>query len=74
MTKLSNEEIMSEIKKGAKELNETLDLGLDENTYIKTKGYKNSKIKKKQLATSQVSRNENDVSFNYSNTQFEFES
>ena len=74
MTNLSNEEIMLEIKKGAKVLNETLDLGLDENTYIKTKGYKNSKIKKKQLATSQVSRNENDVSFNYSNTQFKFES
>ena len=74
MTKLSNEEIMSEIKKGAKELNETLDLGLNENTYIKTKGYKNSKIKKKNLTVPETSRNENDVSFNYSNTQFEFES
>ena len=74
MTKLSNEEIMSEIKKGAKVLNETLDLGLNENTYIKTKGYKNSKIKKKNLTVPETSRNENDVSFNYSNTQFEFES
>ena len=51
-----------------------LDLGLDENTYIKTKGYKNSKIKKKPLDPENIARIENDVSFNYATTQFEFQS
>ena len=50
-----------------------LDLGLDENTFIKTKGYKNSKIKKKPLDPENIARIENDVSFNYSSTEFKFE-
>ena len=74
MTKMSNDEIMNEIKTGAKELNDMFDLGLNENTYIKTKGYKNSKINEKKLLAKTVTRNENDVSFNYSNQEFEFES
>ena len=74
MTKMSDEEIMKEIKIGAKHLNDMLDLGLDENTYIKTKGYKNSKIKKKPLDPENIARIENDVSFNYATTQFEFQS
>ena len=39
MTKMSDEEVMSEIKKGAKKLNDMLGLGLDDSTYIKTKKY-----------------------------------
>ncbi len=74
MTKMSDDEIMDEIKIGAKQLNDMLDLGLDENTYIKTKGYKNSKIKKKPLDPENMERIENDVSFNYASTQFEFQS
>ena len=75
MTKMSDEEIMKEIKIGAKQLNDMLDLGLDENTYIKTKGYKNSKIKKKPIDDPEnMEIIENDVSFNYATTQFEFQS
>ena len=75
MTKLSDDEIMKEIKIGAKQLNDMLDLGLNENTYIKTKGYKNSKIKKKPIEDPEnMERIENDVSFNYATTQFEFQS
>ena len=74
MTKLTDDQIMSEIKIGAKKLNDMLDLGLNENTYIKTKGYKNSKTDEKKLLAKTVARNQNDVSFNYSNQEFEFES
>ena len=38
MTKMSDEEIMNEIKIGAAKLNEMLDIGLTEDTYIKSKG------------------------------------
>jgi radical SAM superfamily enzyme YgiQ (UPF0313 family) len=73
MTNMRNEDIMKEIKVGAGKLNDMLDLGLDENTFIKTKGYKNSKIKKKPLDPENIARIENDVSFNYSSTEFKFE-
>ena len=49
MTELTNDEIMGEIKKGAKELNDMLELGLTEDTYIKTRGYKNYKAMGKKL-------------------------
>ena len=73
MTNMRNEDIMKEIKVGARKLNDMLDLGLDENTFIRTKGYKNSKIKKKPLDPENIARIENDVSFNYSSTEFKFE-
>jgi radical SAM superfamily enzyme YgiQ (UPF0313 family) len=76
MTKMSNEEIMNAIKKGAKKLNDMLDLGLDENTYVKTKNYQNGKIKKKKLPPIDVNnmkRIENDVSFNYARTEFKMD-
>ena len=38
---MSDKEIMDEIKVGAKKLNDMLDLGLTEETYIRTGGYKN---------------------------------
>jgi anaerobic magnesium-protoporphyrin IX monomethyl ester cyclase len=75
MTKLSDEEIMSEIKDGASQLNEMLQLGLDEDSYIRTGGYKNYKAKVKPkkkipLDPENIERNENDFSFNYSETEF----
>ena len=92
MTKMSNEEIMKEIKEGAKKLNEMLDVGLAEGDFIKSKGYKSQRIKKKlavpqetnaaslgnkatrrRLDPKNIKRIRNDVSFNYSQTDFKFE-
>ena len=79
MTELTNDEIMGEIKKGAKELNDMLELGLTEDTYIKTRGYKNykamgKKVKKKlPVDPENMKRIENDVSFNYSANEFKVE-
>ena len=77
MTKMSDEEIMNEIKIGAAKLNKMLELGLTEETYIRTKGYKTSKkfFKKRKhaLDPENIKRIENDVSFNYSQTEFKFE-
>ena len=91
MTKMSNEEIMDEIKVGAKKLNEMLDVGLTEETYIKSKGYKSQRINKKleppleintssedelkrpRLNPKKIKRIRNDVTFNYSKTDFKFE-
>ena len=92
MTKMSDEEIMNEIKIGAAKLNELLDVGLTEDTYIKTKGYKSQRINKKlkpiiktnaasfddkskrsRLDPKKIKRIRNDVSFNYSQTDFKFE-
>ena len=76
MTKMTDEEIMSNIKSGARKLNEELELGLNEDTYIKSKGYQNSKVKKKlkpPLETDNMERIENDVTFNYSRSEFKFE-
>jgi radical SAM superfamily enzyme YgiQ (UPF0313 family) len=73
MTKMSDEEVMSEIKKGAKKLNDMLGLGLDDSTYIKTKKYQNEKIKKKKLPpidVDNIKRIKNDVSFNYAAAEF----
>ena len=77
MTKMSDKEIMNEIKIGAAKLNKMLELGLTEDTYIRTKGYKTSKkfFKKRKhlLDPEDVKTIENDVSFNYSQTEFKFE-
>ena len=45
MTKLSDEEIMEEIKLGAQRLNEMLELGLSEESYIRTGRYQGDKAK-----------------------------
>jgi radical SAM superfamily enzyme YgiQ (UPF0313 family) len=76
MTKLTDDEIMGQIKIGAKQLNDQLQLGLTEDTYIKTKGYKNYKTAKKKklpLDPENMKRIENDVSFNYSANEFKVE-
>ena len=48
MTKMSNDEIMNEIINGGKKLNDMLDVGLTEDTLVKSKGYKSQKINKKK--------------------------
>jgi len=74
MTKLSDEEIMTGIKEGARLLNEALDLGLTEDRLVRTGGYKkqtNLANAWKLLDPENVKRNENDFSFNYSDSVFE---
>jgi radical SAM superfamily enzyme YgiQ (UPF0313 family) len=76
MTKMPDEEIMNEIKIGAGKLNKMLGLSLTEDTYIKT-GVQQSgqiKIKRKFLDPKKLERIANDVSFNYSQTEFKFNS
>ena len=89
MTKMSNEEVMTEIEIGAKRLNKLLKVGLEKDSYIKSKGYKSQRINKtlevpqeQNIASlgnkstvnpKKMKRNRNDVSFNYSKTDFKFE-
>jgi len=66
---------MNEIKIGGAKLNKALKIGLDKNSYIKTRGYKGHKIKRKAKSfdPENTERIENDVSFNYAQTDFKFE-
>ena len=73
LTKMADEEIMAEIKNGARMLNEQLHVGLTEETYIKTKGYKSQRIKKKLKRPESMKRTENDVTLNYAAAEFKFE-
>ena len=76
MTKMPGEEIMNEIKIGAGKLNKILGLSLTDETYIKTKTVQSGqiKIKRKYLDPKKLERIANDVSFNYSQTEFKFNS
>jgi hypothetical protein len=72
---MSNQEVMGLIKEGAAELNRMLELGLTDATLIKTGGYrKHTKVTaepaKPLLDPANLKRNENDVSFNYSQATF----
>lgn len=66
------------LKECAAKANEILKLGLDENSYIKTGGYKRHTNVDKQLHDEEfkgidpdnLERNENDFSFNYSAAVF----
>ena len=69
-------------KKGGKKLNEILDVGLTADTLVKSKGYKSQKINKKlvppqkirpRLDPKKIKRIKNDVSFNYSQSEFIYE-
>ena len=77
MTKLSDEEIMGEIKKNALKLNQMLEIGLDASSLIKTGGpikHTNLKTQLKAdgaLDPDKIERNENDFSFNYSQATFD---
>ncbi len=69
MTKMTSEEILQEITKGAKRLNINLDLKLDESKLVKTGGYK--KVNDAGGFGGKLKRNENDFSFNYSQSTFD---
>ena len=76
MTKMSDEEVKGQIKENAIKLNKLLELGLDESNFIKTGGarqHTNLKThwkEKNALDPDEIERNENDFSFNYSETEF----
>ena len=77
MTKMSDEEIMSQIKENASKLNRLLELNLDESSLIKTGGARNhTNLKnhwksKDALDPDEIKRIENDFSFNYSQAAFD---
>jgi anaerobic magnesium-protoporphyrin IX monomethyl ester cyclase len=78
MTKMSDDEIMGQIKKNALELNKLLELGLDESSLVKTGGARNHtnlkthwKPEDDALDPEDIKRNESDFSFNYSQTAFD---
>lgn len=77
MTSMAQDEVMGNIKLGAERLNKLLELNLNEDTYIRTGGYKkhtnNKKQLKKPIDPENIKRNENDFSFNYSEAVFEVE-
>ena len=89
MTKMSDKEIMHEIEVGAERLNQLLKVGLKKDSIIRTKGYQSQKINKtlevpqeQNIASlgnkstenpKKMKRNRNDVSFNYSQTEFKYE-
>jgi anaerobic magnesium-protoporphyrin IX monomethyl ester cyclase len=74
MTKMSDAEIMGEIKEGAQKLNRLLELGLDEKKLVRTGGYtkhtKKTEKAKPPVDPEDLKRNVNDFSFNYSDTIF----
>jgi hypothetical protein len=76
MTAMTTAEIMDCIKQGGRELNRQLALGLDEQRLIRTGGYRNQSTAtahnhRPPLDPDAVKRNENDVSFNYSQVLFD---
>lgn len=66
MTSMSDPEILDEITAGCGRLNEKLGLGLSEDSYVRTGGYR-----KHTKGTQEPRRNQGDVSFNYSNQLFD---
>lgn len=75
MTSMTDAEVMSLIKEGASELNRMLELGLSDATLIRTGGYrrhtkKTASENRPLLDPDNLKRNENDVSFNYSQATF----
>lgn len=69
MTTLSDNEIIGEIKNWAGHLNDVLQLGLDKDRLIKTGGYRKHDHQKSD-EIEDLKRNENDMSFNYSEQVF----
>jgi radical SAM superfamily enzyme YgiQ (UPF0313 family) len=68
MTQMPDQEILDEITRGCGRLNEQLDLGLSEASYVRTGGYRKHT---KPGNEGRPRRNPNDVSFNYSNQMFD---
>jgi len=76
MTKMTDEEILEEIKVGAMKLNELLQLGLDEGRLIRTGRPQGDKGKTTDMPIDpeDIKRIENDFSINYSEAVFEMDS
>jgi anaerobic magnesium-protoporphyrin IX monomethyl ester cyclase len=68
MTQMQDQEILDEITRGCGRLNEQLGLGLSEESYVRTGGYRKHT---KPRNEGRPERNTNDVSFNYSNQLFD---
>ena len=75
MTNMTDEEIMEEIKVGARKLNELLQLGLDEGRLIRTGRPQGDKGKTRDMPIDpeNIERIENDFSINYSESVFEMD-
>jgi hypothetical protein len=75
MTQMSDGEVLGLIKEYAQKFNEELALGLSQDRLVKTGGYmytktESAKNPKPLLNPNNLRRNQNDVSFNYSQTVF----
>jgi anaerobic magnesium-protoporphyrin IX monomethyl ester cyclase len=79
MTKLTDDQIMNKIKSGAAQLNKRLEVGLTEDSLIRTGSYKNHNKNQTQtdknvpLDLENMERIENDVTFNYSKAIFDID-
>jgi anaerobic magnesium-protoporphyrin IX monomethyl ester cyclase len=86
MTSMTDDELIECIKDGAREINKLLNLGLDEDSYVKTGGYKRqTNLENEQeigdqlreedrlrvLDPDNMERTENDVNFNYAQAGFD---
>ena len=72
LTKMSDKEFLTTIKEGAKRLNIEIDIGLSEDSFMRTGGYrKHNKLNKIDKKASFPIRNKADFSFNYSNQNFD---
>ncbi len=76
MTQMSDQELMDALKEGAASINQELNLGLSEDSFLKTGGYrKHTKLKDVRegevVDPDKMKRNENDFSFNYSSAVFD---
>ncbi|MCP5055624.1 MAG: B12-binding domain-containing radical SAM protein [bacterium] len=67
MTELEDQQILDEIQAGCSRLNDRLDLGLSDDQFIRTGGYKKHTPKSAEARR----RNQNDTSFSYSKQAFE---
>ena len=65
MTRMSDAEILDEIVAGCSRLNEKLELGLSEDSFVRTGGYRRHTRARKGDDGAAPRRNPNDVSFNY---------
>jgi len=73
MTTMTDREMMDCISAGATRLNERLELNLDNDSLIRTGGYRNQNkdTSDKKLDPDNLTRIANDISFNYSQANFE---
>ncbi len=77
MTQMTDNEVIKELKDGCGRLNDSMELGLSEDSFIRTGGYKeHTKLDKlngikNHGKTDDLKRNQNDMSFNYNQQTFD---